>query len=201
MTLLAPTSGHTYYSADQHFFHTNIIRHSRRPFESVEQMNRYIVDQHNEIVEEHDRVFLLGDLSLGRTEEALELVSEMNGVKYFVPGNHDRVFSKMAMKKDHTEWVSKYEAAGLTILPEIVNHTIGGHRVLLSHFPYDGDSHGRDRHAALRATDVGLPIIHGHVHDEFHIRGRQYNVGVDVNFFEPVREDIILAWLETAPTR
>ena len=94
-----------------------------------------------------------------------------------------------------------YEDAGLTIHPELnVPHTINGQPVLLSHYPYLGDSHSQtDRYADVRAKDEGLPIIHGHVHGSWHIRGRQYNVGVDVNNFTPVPETTIADWLDTLP--
>jgi calcineurin-like phosphoesterase family protein len=43
---------------------------------------------------------------------------------------------------------------------------IEGREVLLSHFPYTGDtpSRGQDRHLQHRLRDYGVPIIHGHVH-------------------------------------
>jgi calcineurin-like phosphoesterase family protein len=67
-----------------------------------------------------------------------------------------------------------------------------------SHYPYDGDSHGEDRYAHLRSSGYqNRPIIHGHVHTEWQIRGNQFNVGVDVNDFKPVHEDVLTDWVRS----
>jgi calcineurin-like phosphoesterase family protein len=55
----------------------------------------------------------------------------------------------------------------------------GGRKVLLSHFPYKGDHHAQDRHRQWRLRDEGDWLIHGHVHDQWWVEGRQVNVGVD----------------------
>ena len=75
--------------------------------------------------------------------------------------------------------------------------------VLLSHYPYNGDSQkDRERYADLRAVDNGLPLIHGHNHcgpaerESVSLRGTpQFAVGVDANDWTPVHEDAILEWL------
>ena len=62
-------------------------------------------------------------------------------------------------------------------------------RVLLSHFPYAGDSHDEDRYAQFRLRDEGIPLLHGHEsfrerrtkHGTWHI-----NVGVDWWDYAPV---------------
>ena len=36
-----------WFTADQHFGHANIIEHSGRPFVSVDEMNRAIIDRWN----------------------------------------------------------------------------------------------------------------------------------------------------------
>jgi calcineurin-like phosphoesterase family protein len=90
-----------------------------------------------------------------------------------------------------------YEDAGWEIMPEQLEHQIDGHRVVVCHFPYTGDSlPGRDRYQAHRPVDRGLPIIHGHVHADFAERGRQFNVGVDVRGYAPVAEQEIASWLD-----
>lgn len=68
---------------------------------------------------------------------------------------------------------------------------------LFSHFPYAGDSHGEDRYVELRPDDWGQPIIHGHVHTDWHVNGRQFNVGVDVNDFTPVSEETLIDWVRS----
>lgn len=74
-------------------------------------------------------------------------------------------------------------------------HPLDG--ALFSHFPYTGDHTSDDRYADLRALDSGGPIIHGHVHDSWRIKDRQFNVGVDVNDFKPVSEDELADWVRS----
>jgi calcineurin-like phosphoesterase family protein len=38
-------------------------------------------------------------------------------------------------------------------------------------------------------VDDGLPLICGHVHEAWRVRGRMLNVGVDVNDFTPVSQE------------
>lgn len=65
-------------------------------------------------------------------------------------------------------------------------------QVLLSHYPYAGESHAKqDRHQRFRYRDLGHPLICGHVHTEWKTqlspRGTaQVNVGVDQWDFRPV---------------
>ena len=52
----------TYFTADQHFGHFNIIRLCQRPFASLEEMDEVMLAKWNAKVKDSDRVFILGDL-------------------------------------------------------------------------------------------------------------------------------------------
>jgi len=56
-----------------------------------------------------------------------------------------------------------------TILPPL-RPQAAATRVLLSHFPYGGDSHDEDRYAQFRLRGEGIPLLHGHVHEPFRER-------------------------------
>lgn len=51
-----------YYTADQHFGHSNIIRFCERPFSTVEEMDEVLINNWNETVSDNDIVYILGDL-------------------------------------------------------------------------------------------------------------------------------------------
>jgi calcineurin-like phosphoesterase family protein len=74
-----------------------------------------------------------------------------------------------------------------------------GLNVLLSHFPYAGDSGDNDRYVTQRPADFGYWLLHGHVHEKWRQRGRMINVGVDAWAGRPVSEDTIAATITAGP--
>lgn len=185
-----------FFVSDTHFSHERIIELCDRPFDSPEEMNQAMISRWNEVVKPSDTVIHLGDVALGKIVDSLPLVGRLNGHIKLVPGNHDRIFSgEKQAKRDR--FMPEYLKVFDEVLPESLRMVLGGFEVMVSHFPYTGDSHGPDRHADKRPKDEGLPIIHGHVHDEWDQRGRMFNAGVDVRDFRPVNVDEIVDWLKT----
>lgn len=195
----------TWWTSDTHFSHTNIIKYCNRPFRDVQEMNEALIEKWNSTVSPDDVVYHLGDLALGQAiEQQIALTARLHGRKHLVPGNHDRIAESFEGRRNVAKYLPVYKNAGWTILPEKFEHVIGERRVVICHFPYVGDSQDADRYRHYRPRDSGLPIIHGHVHTEFAVLGRQFNVGVDVRGFAPVDEAVIVRWLETlddAPSR
>jgi calcineurin-like phosphoesterase family protein len=52
-------------------------------------MNEYMVMQHNRVVSPSDKVYFLGDVSMGKNAKALGILHRMNGEKILIKGNHD----------------------------------------------------------------------------------------------------------------
>lgn len=187
-----------FFTSDTHFGHARIIELCSRPFKDVEHMNTEIVRRWNEMVHPQDTVFHLGDVALGKINESLPIVSRLNGYKILVNGNHDRPFMN-AGKARYQEWHDVYsqvfdEVYYSTVVPFRLNE----HKVMLSHFPYDGDSHDGDRFTDFRAVDEGIPLIHGHTHSNGRIsRSKngtlQIHVGMDAWDYRPVSKDEILS--------
>lgn len=206
----------TYFTSDPHFGHKRIIELCNRPFADVDEMNEALLDGINSVVTSQDRLVITGDIIMGKLEEGLPLLGRINAAELvMLPGNHDRWALAYHHKGDaqtkREEFRTRYEEQhpnGTALVDRETSgwrgwelgydrkHPLG--KVWFSHYPYDGDSHGEDRHAGLRVPDAGkLPIIHGHVHEEWKIKGRQFNVGVDVNDFKPVSEEELVAWVSS----
>ena len=76
-----------FITADNHFFHKNIIRYCNRPFNSVEEMNETMIKNWNDIVNDNDIVIHLGDFAF--RNRAREIRSKLNGTIILIRGNHD----------------------------------------------------------------------------------------------------------------
>jgi len=188
----------TWFTADLHLGHQNIIRYCDRPFADVEAMNRGLISAWNEVVGEDDMVWVLGDFALGRISDTLPLARQLHGRKVLLAGNHDRCWHGHGRRVD--EWTDRYLEAGFDeIVQGTATREIGGEEVRLCHFPYRGDSHGQDRYLDHRPVDDGDWLLHGHVHERWAQHDRMINVGVDARQFRPISEPEIAALIRAAP--
>lgn len=186
-----------YVTADTHFSHARISELADRPFTTVNEMNTELIRRWNETVAPTDVVLHLGDVALGPIEESITLTAQLNGHRYLVPGNHDRVSPATQSRKAIERFAPLYEAAGWTILPEVIEGTRHGYRILASHYPYKGDSQESDRHTSHRPRwDDGIPLLHGHTHARDHgPNGHQFHVGVDAHAYAPIPFTVIDEWV------
>lgn len=187
-----------FVTSDHYFGHVRINELAGRPFSSVEEMNAAMIERWNALVAPDDVVLHLGDLALGPVEESIALTAKLNGRRFLVPGSHDRVSPATQSTRAIERFRPAYEGAGWTVLPEIVEGTRGGTRVLASHYPYAGDTTGVERRVSQRPVDTGLPLLHGHTHDRDSgpHGSHEFHVGVDAFDFAPVQFELIDAWLE-----
>jgi len=156
-----------------------------------------LIHRWNAAVGPDDVVLHLGDLALGPIAESLPLTAQLNGRRFLVPGNHDRVSPATQTNHALERFTPLYAGAGWTILTEVVSGTRTGSRMLASHYPYSGDTQGDDRHVAHRPVDHGIPLLHGHTHDrENGPIGHQFHVGIDAFAFAPISMTLVDAWLE-----
>ena len=50
-----------YFIADTHFGEDNIRRYENRPFETVSEMDKAMIENWNSVISENDKVFVLDD--------------------------------------------------------------------------------------------------------------------------------------------
>lgn len=87
-------SGKIWVYSDPHFHHKNIVKFENfdgtkvRPWDDVEVMNEEMIGWYNEMVDDGDRVYLLGDVAFS-PQLLRRSVSRLKGRKILVPGNHD----------------------------------------------------------------------------------------------------------------
>ena len=82
-----------YFTADLHFGHANILKHSpNRPFSDTVDIaahDEWLLDLWRSTVDRRDTVYILGDLTFLKSEEARHLLEKLPGNKFLVEGNHD----------------------------------------------------------------------------------------------------------------
>lgn len=99
----------TFYIADLHFGHKNILAFDNRPFPDVETHDREIVRRWNEAVSPSDTVWILGDLSWYGPQKTTEIIASLNGVKNLCVGNHDGRLLKSRDLRDQFAEIVPYK--------------------------------------------------------------------------------------------
>ena len=186
-----------FVTSDTHFSHARISELAGRPFTSVQEMDAEMIRRWNDTVGADDVVLHLGDVALGPIDQSIPLTAQLNGRRLLVPGNHDRVSPATQSRRAIERFAPIYEQAGWILLPEIVQGTRGGRRLIASHYPYSGDTQDVERHSSHRPVDRGVPLLHGHTHDRNRgPSGHQFHVGVDAFDYAPIPMSLVDAWLQ-----
>jgi len=86
----------TFFTSDTHYYHKNIIKYCKRPFQDVAEMNQVMVDRWNSRVNENDTVFHLGDFGFVHKGEGSNILQMLKGKKILILGSHDRKASYMS---------------------------------------------------------------------------------------------------------
>ncbi len=141
-----------YYIADLHFYHAAMNdKMDHRGFQTVEEMNEYMIQKWNSKVRRNDDVVIIGDMSWGSAEATNALLSRLNGRLFLIQGNHDRFLQNKNFDTTHFKWIKPYA--------EVSDKK---RKVILCHYPimcYNGQ---------YKTDDNGNPktyMLYGHVHD------------------------------------
>lgn len=145
-----------YFTADEHYGHRNIIRYCRRPFASVEEMDRELIRRHNEVVGEEDVVIHAGDFVVRSKRSAHSYIGELRGQHVFLRGSHDRWLDENA----HEIW----------------EETIDGQVLVVCHYAM----------RVWPRSHYNSWQLYGHSHGRLEPTGKQWDVGVDNNDFYPL---------------
>ena len=98
------------YIADLHF-DDDIVNKlmDKRGFETVEEMNEYMINQWNSVVQKRDEVVILGDFIMSKdVKRAKEIILRLHGKKFMVLGNHDHVIRKTAFDRTLFQKMADY---------------------------------------------------------------------------------------------
>lgn len=133
-----------YYISDLHFDHANIIHFDNRKFKTVDEMNQTLINNWNRVVNNGDHVYILGDFCWKTEPRWFEILTQLNGQKTLILGNHDITPSKQT--RHLFADVKEYK---------VVDDN--GRKVVLSHYPIP----------CYRNHYYGWYHLYGHVHSSF----------------------------------
>jgi len=97
-----------FITADTHFGDTNIITYEKRPFSSIEDMNKQMIASWNNVVNENDMVFHLGDVGVYPLLKMQNIIKRLNGKKILIMGNHDNYLTLREWMECGFDEVYKY---------------------------------------------------------------------------------------------
>jgi calcineurin-like phosphoesterase family protein len=163
-----------YFTADTHFGHTNIIKYTHRPFETIEEMDNTLINNWNKVVSPNDIVYHLGDFCFKNKGAARNYLGQLNGKIYFIWGNHDNALKEYK----NQEWIKEgLNNQKIGFLGNMVNIEINGQTIVLNHY-------------AMRVWDKSHYAswhLYGHSHgtlpDDPH--SLSLDVGVDCHNYGP----------------
>lgn len=172
----------TWFTSDIHWGHSNILFKfcpETRQGEDINEMNRIIIRNWQNVVQPNDTVWLLGDIFFIKDENvAANILSQLPGRISLCYGNHDKLIRKSKRLQDYFESVQEWAEIN-----------VDGKQMILHHYPtYEWKNMHR-----------GAYHGYGHIHSRYgktphpHIPGRCIDLGIDSR---PNKDMTLWSWKE-----
>ena len=175
----------TYFWSDVHFFDKYAIKHHKRPYGTIEEMNQAIISIWNQYIKYGDVVYFLGDFGVGAPSNLESIVKVLNGKKHFIFGNKDWDILPEILSKN-----SSYSES-FQMYKEIF---VDQKRICMFHFPMKewNKRHRKSWH------------LHGHTHGQLEPEGCSLDVGFDSRFisyeYKPIHLDEVIEFMRKKET-
>lgn len=157
-----------WFTSDTHFNAQRTLELSKRPFNTVEEMNEELIKNWNNTVKENDIVYHLGDFG------DYSFVNKLNGKIILICGNYER-------KDNLTDYQLLEYGFSEVCSEDTLLKEIDGLMLNMSHEP--------SKHIDL--TDSNKFNLFGHVHKTQMIKKFGLNVGTDCHNFSPIDLDTV----------
>ena len=130
-----------YFISDLHIGHVNCLAFDNRPFKSIDEQDKTIIKNWNDVVGIDDDVYLLGDISWYDAKKTIEIFNKLNGNIHLIKGNHDgKILKDRTLQKRFCE-ITDYKELYLE----------DGKILVLSHYP--------------------IPCFRNHYYGSYHLYG------------------------------
>ena len=160
------------YTADLHFGHKSVLKFDKRPFESIEEHDKTLIDSWNSRVDKNTQVYILGDIALHNEKAYSWYLKQLNGHKHLIVGNHDRKLLKDSEAMGYFVSVDNY-----------LELSDNGRHLVLCHYPM----------AEWNGFFSGALHLYGHIHNSVNESAKYMlqfenalNCGCMINNYAPV---------------
>ena len=165
--------------SDHHFSHANMCKFTNydgskvRPWTDVNEMDEAMINSWNSVVKDWDKLYHLGDFSMGWKELPGKVMGRLKGRKRLVRGNHD-----MCPTSEYMKYFE--DIYGVRVFSES--------KLIFSHYPLHAES-----------IKEGWLNVHGHLHDNYVkmknglADPRYFNVSVERINYTPIHFDELAA--------
>ena len=143
-----------------------------RPYaseENIQAHDEWIINLWQTTVGKHDQIYIAGDLTFRKSEDARRLLEQLPGEKYLAVGNHDGAI------KAHSNYFRKIaQVMEITIKPSMYEVLSEELQIVLCHYPL----------LDLPDKQQGAVMLHGHCHgtmDDFNASSAdsRFDIGID----------------------
>jgi calcineurin-like phosphoesterase family protein len=155
-----------FITADLHFCHDNIRKHTNRPWTTCDEMDTALINNWNNVVSKNDTVYIVGDFAWKNHNH---YIMALNGKKILILGNHDK------MSQDYLK--------NFTEVHPILRRNIYNKDVTFCHYCM----------TTWASSCHGSWHFYGHSHGRIKEFEDSYkmDVGVDVWNYTPISWDVI----------
>lgn len=168
--------------SDLHFGHDKDFIYGPRGFDSIEEHDKTIIKNWNELVSWNDEVWLLGDCMLNDNEGGVRKLNQLAGNIRILAGNHDS-----------TNRIQMYANIRPTILTMGLAYILKyrGYNFYLSHYPTLCSNYDSDKPLKQQMFSI---CGHSHTQDRFKDmdKGIIYHAELDAHDNKPVLLDDII---------
>ena len=165
----------TWFTADTHFGHENVIQYCQRPFASATEMDEQLIENWNNSVESNDIIYHLGDFTLLGKDPAEVYFQRLNGRIHIIPGGHDH------------RWLGRQTYHSCSNHPVLILPSL--HTIKISLSEVDKPQLIVLCHYSLRVWDrshYGSWHLYGHSHGNLAALENSLDVGVDCWDYRPI---------------
>ncbi|MFA5312351.1 MAG: hypothetical protein WC375_03400 [Methanomassiliicoccales archaeon] len=178
----------TYWRADDHFGHKNILHLCNRPFQTIDEWAHVSITNHNSVVSDACTVWYMGDFAYKCSSEyTVECLRQLNGQIRIILGNHDKPLRQAVQRGLIQDLIRKDKVIIVGSLDQNISTSlsisIDGQDFFMSHYAH------RTWPGAFRGTIH----LYAHSHNNLASLYKSFDTGVDANHYFPISGTQIMA--------